>query len=97
MSCLSCASGNQAEFVTEVNIHFPGLKNVDKTSVFVFPKVLVCMDCGCSRFTISGTELALLHEVERPARNQPAKTVSNMSHPAPGSVMSSGNLNAQFG
>jgi hypothetical protein len=60
MSCLSCASGNQAEFTGEVNIHFPGLKNLDKPSIFVFPKLLVCLDCGCSWFTTPETELALL-------------------------------------
>jgi hypothetical protein len=60
MSCLSCASGNQAEYTSEINIHFPGLKNLDKPSVFVFPKLLVCLDCGCSWFTTPETELALL-------------------------------------
>ena len=86
MSCLSCASGNQAAFATEINIHFPGLKNVDKPSVFVFPKILVCLDCGYSRFTIQDTELAQLQEVERQARHQPARTVSTMSHPTPGQL-----------
>lgn len=60
MSCLSCTSGNQAEFSAEINIHYPGLKNLDKPSVFLFPKVLVCLNCGCSRFTTPKTELALL-------------------------------------
>jgi hypothetical protein len=62
VSCFSCASGNEAEFGAEVNIHFPGVKNPDKPGVLVFPKVLVCLDCGSSRFTTSGPELARLQE-----------------------------------
>ena len=68
MSCFSCASGNEAEFGAEVKIHFPGLKNLDKPGVFVFPKVLVCLNCGSSRFTTPETELALLQEVRRQAK-----------------------------
>lgn len=60
MSCPSCASENQAEFAAEVVIHFDGLKNLDKPGVFVFPRILVCLRCGCSRFTVGNTELALL-------------------------------------
>ena len=63
MSCLSCGSGNQAEFSTEINIHLPGLKKPDKRpSVFVFPKVLVCLDCGSSQFALPESELYLLWE-----------------------------------
>lgn len=86
MCCLSCASGNQAEFTAEINVHFPGLKNLDRPSVFVFPKLLVCLDCGCSRFTIPETELARLQELERQPRHQPGKTVSIMSHTSPGQL-----------
>jgi hypothetical protein len=60
MHCALCESSNQAEFTTEMIIHFSGLKNIDKPGVLVFPKVLVCLDCGSSRFTIPGTDLALL-------------------------------------
>jgi hypothetical protein len=60
MPCMLCASNHQADFVAEINIHFPGLKNLDKPSVWTFPKLLVCLDCGYSRFTIPETELALL-------------------------------------
>jgi hypothetical protein len=60
MYCALCESSNQAEFPTEMNIHFRGLRNIDKPGVLVFPKVLVCLDCGCSRFTTPGTDLALL-------------------------------------
>ena len=57
MSCPVCASSNQAEFSAEINIHFSGLKNLDRPSVLVFPKVLVCLDCGSSRFTVPEKEL----------------------------------------
>ena len=29
MSCLVCASGNQAEFTAEINIHLSGLGKID--------------------------------------------------------------------
>ena len=60
MSCLLCASGNHGEFGTEILIHFRGLKNLDRPIVWLFPKLLVCLDCGFSRFTIPEPELALL-------------------------------------
>ena len=48
------------EFSSEMVVHLGGLKNVDKSGVMLFPKVLVCLDCGFSQFTIPRTELALL-------------------------------------
>jgi hypothetical protein len=50
MSCLSCGSGNEAEFAAEMVMHFSfsGLKNLDKPCVWIFPKLLVCLDCGFS-------------------------------------------------
>jgi hypothetical protein len=60
MPCMLCASGKDAESNSEISIHFPGLKNLDKPTVLVFPKVLVCLDCGFSWFTVTETELALL-------------------------------------
>jgi hypothetical protein len=41
-------------------IHFTGLKNVDKPGVWLFPKFLVCLDCGFAHFNVPATELALL-------------------------------------
>jgi hypothetical protein len=60
MSCLSCASGREKEFPAEMSIHFSGLENLDKPQVLLFPRLLVCLDCGFSRFTVPGAELALL-------------------------------------
>jgi hypothetical protein len=60
MSCASCASVNEAEFNTEMMIHFPGLKHLANPGVFVFPKLLVCLDCGVSQLTLQETELRLV-------------------------------------
>jgi len=59
-SCTMCTSEHQEEFGTEMNIHFQGLKNVDHPGVLVFPRLLVCLDCGFSWFTIPEAELAML-------------------------------------
>ena len=58
MSCLSCGSDNQAELTAEMVIHFSGIKNLDKPGVWVFAKFLVCLDCGCSHFTLPEGKLA---------------------------------------
>jgi hypothetical protein len=60
MGCTSCRSSNQAEFTTEMMMHFKGLENIDKPGVLAFATVLVCLDCGFSRFTTRETDLALL-------------------------------------
>ncbi len=60
MACRSCGSENQTQFVAEINIHFSGLRNLDKPGVLVFPKLLVCLDCGVSQFTVPKGELGLL-------------------------------------
>ena len=60
MACRSCGSENQTEFGAEINIHFPGLRNLDKSAVMVFPKLVVCLDCGFTQFTIPEAELRRL-------------------------------------
>jgi hypothetical protein len=60
MPCKTCASVNQSKFTGEVCIHFPGLKNIDKPVVWVFPELIVCLDCGASEFTVPEAELQLL-------------------------------------
>jgi hypothetical protein len=65
MSCQLCGSGNEAELTAEMIVHFSGLKNLDKPGVWVFPKLLVCLDCGCSYFTVPQRELtSIAHTLE---------------------------------
>ena len=60
MPCKSCGSLNQGTFTGEVAIHFPGLKNIDKPIVWVFPKLIVCLDCGTTEFTVPKSGLRQL-------------------------------------
>jgi hypothetical protein len=60
MACRSCGSENQTEFGAEINIHFPGRKGLDKPAVLVFPKLVVCLDCGFTQFTLREADLCLL-------------------------------------
>jgi hypothetical protein len=57
MACKSCASDHQADFGAEINIHFPGLRGMDKPAIWAFPKLTVCLDCGYTEFTLPETEL----------------------------------------
>jgi hypothetical protein len=58
MPCSQCASFNEANLSAEVMLHF--VERVKHPGLLAFPDVLVCLDCGFSRFNISGAELQLL-------------------------------------
>lgn len=62
MSCKSCQSENERTLNGEVAIHFPGPKGLDKPIVWVFPKLLVCLNCGFTEFEIPKAELRQLVE-----------------------------------
>jgi len=59
-TCKSCRSDNQRNLRGEVGMHIPGLKNVDKLRVFIFPELLVCLACGFTEFVIPEIELRKL-------------------------------------
>jgi hypothetical protein len=60
MPCKSCGSFNQIRYTAEIGIHFPELKNIDKPAVWVFPEVVVCLDCGNAEFAVPKAELRLV-------------------------------------
>ena len=60
MACKACQSVHQGEFPAEINIHFPGEENLDEPTVWVFPQLLICLDCGFTEFKIPEPELRLL-------------------------------------
>jgi hypothetical protein len=60
MPCKSCGSGNQKKFSAEMGIHFPELNNIDKPVVWVFPRFVVCLDCGTAEIALPEAELRQL-------------------------------------
>lgn len=60
MACLLCGSTHEKEFAAEMVIHLGGLTNIDNPGVWVFPKLVTCLDCGIVRFNVSKTELTTL-------------------------------------
>ena len=60
MPCKSCGSVNQRNLTAEIGIHFPGLKNIDMPVVWVFPELIVCLDCGTAEFAVPEDELRQL-------------------------------------
>jgi hypothetical protein len=62
MPCNSCGSGNQQSFISEICIHLPGFENLSKPAVLVFPHMVVCLDCGFTRFSLSQADLRRLDD-----------------------------------
>lgn len=60
MTCKSCGSDKQRKFTAEIAIHFPGLSGLEKPIVWVFPKLLVCLNCGNAEFSVPESELRVL-------------------------------------
>jgi hypothetical protein len=60
MPCKSCGSVNLGKFTGEIAIHFPGLKNIDNGVVWVFPELVVSLNCGTAEFAVPEVELRRL-------------------------------------
>jgi len=57
MPCRLCGSLNQKKFIGEMGIRSPGLKGLDKPIVWVFPELIVCLNCGIAEFAVPEAEL----------------------------------------
>jgi hypothetical protein len=62
MACRRCASDRQGSFNGEIALHFPGLQGLDKTIVWVFPKLAVCLRCGLAEFIVPEKEFERARE-----------------------------------
>jgi hypothetical protein len=58
--CRSCQSHNKNTFDAEIAVQFRGFKGLNKPIVWVFPKLLVCLDCGVTEFLLPERELRVL-------------------------------------
>jgi len=64
MPCTSCKSVNQRKFATEMGIHFIGLENLDRPTVWILPLLSVCLDCGLAEFVIPDAQLSELKTLD---------------------------------
>jgi hypothetical protein len=55
MACKICGSDRQREFNGEIAFNVP--KGPEMPIVWVFPKVLVCLNCGSAEFQVPNEEL----------------------------------------
>lgn len=70
IGCVRCSSENLGEFSSEMNIHFPGYEGLTGPTVWVFPQVTVCLNCGYADFSIHESELQRLVDGWRPIRSK---------------------------
>jgi hypothetical protein len=62
MCCVRCSSLNETEVSAEMMIHFSDPNHRSDPGFLMFTTVLVCLDCGASRFNTPTEELWLLGE-----------------------------------
>jgi hypothetical protein len=61
MACEKCRVSEQSQFQAEIAIHCTEpLSAPWKAPVLVFPKLLICVQCGRAEFMVPKTELGLL-------------------------------------
>jgi hypothetical protein len=48
-----------------MNIHFPGLEGLDNPPVWIFPEIIVCLQCGFAEFSVPENELRKLAKEAR--------------------------------
>jgi hypothetical protein len=60
MTCKTCGSDKQKKFTAEMAIHFLGVEAFKKPIVWVFPELLVCLNCGNAEFAVPESQLGAL-------------------------------------
>jgi hypothetical protein len=64
LPCKVCGSENVQKLRGEIAMRVPGLKNIDMPIVWVFPDILVCLDCCRAEFAVPEDELRILAKRE---------------------------------
>jgi len=64
MKCRSCGASLVVRKLNgEIALHFPGPDGLNKPIVFVFPQVLVCLQCGFAEFAVPDEPLATIKKI----------------------------------
>ena len=58
--CKHCHSEHLGHFTGEVAIYLTGLASLNQSIVWVFPDLLVCLNCGYTEFIVPERELQAL-------------------------------------
>ena len=83
MSCPSCAQDNRTEFQSEMMPHFSGVKSQEVPGILLFPKLLVCLDCGAGQAKCVLTSTGLLMEGLRRFTSGLSTTLQDIRASAP--------------
>lgn len=54
--CETCGTENSSVFDTEICIHVRG-PDLSRPAIFVFPQLVVCLNCGAAQFNMTDVEL----------------------------------------
>jgi hypothetical protein len=60
VTCKSCGLEKQREFTAEIAVPFPGLNGLERPIMWLFPKLIVCLNCGNAEFAVPKSELRVL-------------------------------------
>jgi hypothetical protein len=60
MTCRLCDQTISVNSARSLNFHFPGDEGLDKPTVWIFPEVVVCLDCALAELTVPEAELRTL-------------------------------------
>ena len=71
MPCKSCNGTNQREIYSEIAVHGEVRTKLGAPHLLIFPKLLVCLNCGFVEFTLH--EAALRHLAASPDSNPQVK------------------------
>jgi hypothetical protein len=52
MKCEYCGSRETKTFQAEMSLPFPGIERINVAPVYLCPQILICLNCGTSRFSI---------------------------------------------
>jgi len=86
VQCKSCKSVQKLKCHAEINIHPPGgIENLTRPTVWAFPQLRVCSDCGFTEFVLGEPELQRLRDIcsTEPSKDSLAPTfdVRGSEHP----------------
>jgi hypothetical protein len=69
-------SENQNSFGGEIALHFRGLAGLNKPIVWVFPQVLVCLNCGFAEFVVPEEQKKTLQNPEEQNHSKGSRAVA---------------------